>query len=254
MIGKLGVAAAVAMAGVWVSGALGGGYAREVARPQAEVMHALEDLDITQAPGAPGTDPSRSGGVRPVFRLSRTPGAMIWTVMSGDKVATRLIADFTAVDATHTKVTARVERGDAPDDLVSPAFRSRGVTLGLFGMVLEDELNALTKPPENVAGCAQLIQRMEDGEYAPTRSAAADGSLSSAMDQTAKTVIALNAVEGERRRLGCRDPNAGEFRSVRQAMRPADDLPIEAMRSDGVVIEPGKPMVDPSAAASGRRD
>lgn len=49
----------------YVSGGLGGGaYSREVGRPPAEVMDALADLDITAQPGSPGTDPSRSGGVR----------------------------------------------------------------------------------------------------------------------------------------------------------------------------------------------
>ena len=39
--------------------------------------------------------------------------------MSGAKVATRMIADLTLVDeGRRTKVTARVERGDAPVDLV----------------------------------------------------------------------------------------------------------------------------------------
>ena len=245
MIGKLGVAAAVMMGGVWASGVLGHGYTRTVARPQAEVMHALEDLDITQQPGAPGTDPSRSGGVKPIFQLSKTPNEMIWTVMSGDKVATRMIAELQAVDATHTEVTARVERGDAPDDLVSPAFRSKGVTLGLFGMALEGELNELTAPPENTAGCAELMDRFQEGEFAPRFKPEADRSLSSAMGQTAQTVMALNAVEGERRRLGCKDKPAGEFQSVREEMRPADDE--SATRSDGVKFEPGKPMVDPSA-------
>lgn len=47
-------------------------------RPPAEVMAALADLDITAQPGSPGTDPSRSGGVEPVFLLDRQPDRMIW--------------------------------------------------------------------------------------------------------------------------------------------------------------------------------
>lgn len=254
MIGKLGFAAAVAMGGVWMSGALGHGYARTVDRPQAEVMHALEDLDITRAPGAPGTDPARAGGVKPVFQLSRTPTEMIWTVMSGDKVATRMIADVVAVDATHTKVTARVERGDAPDDLVSPAFRSKGITMGLFGMVLEDELNELTAPPENVAGCAELMERFQNGEFAPPINRASEHSLAGAMGQTARTVMTLQAIEGERRRLGCKDSGGGEaFVPVSNEMRSAlDDLHAHAPRRDGVRFEPGKPMVDPIAPTAGQ--
>lgn len=249
MIWKLGALSVVAMGGVWASGVLGHGYTREVARSQGEVVEALAHLDITQQPGAPGTDPARAGGVTPVFRLTRTPNELVWTVMSGDKVATRMIADVEAVDATHAKVTARVERGDAPDDFVSPAFRSHGITMGLFGMALEDQLNQLTAPPEDVAGCAALMQRFRDGEFAPQPEYQIGRAQPSVMGQVAKTALALNAVEGERRRLGCRDAVPGAFRSVRQEMRPADPV----YRSDGVRIEPGKPMVDPDRAASGRR-
>lgn len=246
MIGRLGVAAALAMGGVWASGMLGHGYAREVARPQAEVMRALADLDITHQPGAPGTDPSRSGGVKPLFTLTRTPTEMIWTVMSGDKVATRMIAEIKLIDATHTEVTARVERGDAPDDLVSPAFRSKGITLGLFGLALEDELNALTAPPTDVAGCAELMQRFQEGGFAPAGATERPTSLSGAMGQTAKTVMALNAVDGERRRLGCKDNSGNAFEPVSQQMRAADDEPAGSTTRDGVRFEPGKPMIDPT--------
>lgn len=254
MLVKAGGAAALLIGGLYAGGVLGGGYAREVGRPQGEVMRALEDLDITAQPGAPGTDPARSGGVKPLFRLERTADSMTWIVMSGNQVATRMIADFKAIDSTHTKVTAHVERGDAPDDFVSPAFRSKGVTLGLFSMALEGELNELTGPATDVAGCERLMEGLQDRmtDAAVARYEAGErqpASLSAAMGDTARTVMTLHAVEGERRRLGCKDADPNSFTAPTQLMRAADDAP--AQTRDGVSFVPGKPMIDPSAPAAG---
>ncbi|WP_254557910.1 hypothetical protein, partial [Salmonella enterica] len=80
-------------------------------------------LDVRNEPGSPGTDPSRSGGVLPDFKLEREPGKMTWLVMAGDKVATRMIATLEPIkDGAATRIKASVERGDAPDDITSPAF------------------------------------------------------------------------------------------------------------------------------------
>jgi hypothetical protein len=50
--------------------------------------------------------------------------------MSRDKVVTTMIANFKSIDnGRQTQVTAPVERGNAPDDFVAPAFRSYGITL-----------------------------------------------------------------------------------------------------------------------------
>lgn len=109
-------------------------------------MCSLEDLDITVQPGAPGADSARAGGIRPVFRLSRTADSTTRTVMSGAQVATQMTAHVVPIDAGHSRVIAKVRRGDAPDDFVFPAFRSKGITLSLFSMALDGELDKLTRP------------------------------------------------------------------------------------------------------------
>src|SRR5689334_8219180 len=120
MFGKafVGIGAMVAI-GAYLNGAFSGSYARVVGAPPEEVRTALEDLDIREAPGEPATDPMRSGGVAPTFLLSQQGDDMVWTVMSRDDVAVRLIAHLEPIDGgKRTKVTASVERGDAPDDFV----------------------------------------------------------------------------------------------------------------------------------------
>src|ERR1700760_2036272 len=54
----------------------GNGYSHIVDKPQADVVAALEDLDITKQPGNPGTDPSASGGVAPEIRLEKAADHM----------------------------------------------------------------------------------------------------------------------------------------------------------------------------------
>lgn len=162
-----GLLAPVALGGLYFGGALTSGYAREVDQPPAAVMAALADLDIRNVPGEPGTDPSRAGGVPPVFRTERGEGRIDFTVLSRDQVATRMTAFVEPLDGgRRTRVTAEVERGDAPDEFVSPAFRSEGLTLGLFAVALESELGALTAPPRaSEATCRAVMARLEaDGE------------------------------------------------------------------------------------------
>ena len=117
----LGLLAVVLSGCSWI----GNGYSHVVDRPQSEVVAALEDLDISAQPGNPGTDPSRSGGVKPDIRLEKASDHMTWWVMAGDKVATIMTVTFEQLDGgKRTRVTTSVKRGDAPDDIVSPAFRS----------------------------------------------------------------------------------------------------------------------------------
>jgi hypothetical protein len=233
----------------YVSGGLAGGaYSREVERPPAEVMAALADLDITAQPGSPGTDPSRSGGVQPVFRLERSGDRMTWTVMSGEQVAVRMIALVEPVrDGKHSRVTASVERGDAPDDVVSPAFRSEGITMGLFGMALEGELNRLTAPPPaDQARCDALMAEFEAGNMAAGFAERPDN-LTEAVGNTAKIAVRLHAMEAELRRNGCPTEPSRDFVEVSDEMSnggqggqaPIADIPVE-----GISFEPGKPMVD----------
>lgn len=213
--------AALLFAGGYVAGAFGPQpYSRKVGRPPAEVAAGLESLDITAQPGAPGTDPARSGGIAPLFRLEKANGRLTWYVMSGDKVATAMTATLTPVDQGRaTLVKASVERGDAPDDFVSPAFRSEGLTLGLFAMALEGELNDLVAPPRaDPATCARMLDRFTEANLS-NGSLQEPEDLRGAISGTAKTVMRLHAMEAELRRAGCpTDGKDGEFRSVSSQM------------------------------------
>lgn len=246
MLKGFGFLGTVAIGGLAFSGMAGGSYSREVDRPMPEVMAALEDLDIREQPGQPGTDPSRSGGIMPLFLLERSADSMTWKVMSGDKVATSMTVFLEPIDGgRRTLVTTDVERGDAPDDFVSPAFRSEGLTFSLFSMAVEAELNELTLPSGDPATCRELIERFESGAFASAD--AQPGDLSSAMGQTAGTAIKLHAFEAELRRNGCNtDRPAGEFRPVMSEMTvgPNPLASGPSSRESDVSFEAGKPMVN----------
>ncbi|RZI74482.1 MAG: hypothetical protein EOP13_08540 [Pseudomonas sp.] len=184
-------------------GAFDKGYTRDVERPRAQVMAALEDLDITAEPGAPGT--TAVNGIKPLFRLEKAADHMTWYVMSGEKVATAMTASFEPYDdGRKTRVRASVKRGDAPDDFVSPAFRSTGITMGLFGMAIEGELDKLTLPPL-AAGPERCRELMAD--FAAANGIAGAGkepaNLSQAIGNTSRTVMRLHAMKAELRRNGC---------------------------------------------------
>ena len=233
-----GIMAPVVLGGIWFTGVVGGGYSRDVDRPPTQVMRALADLDITDQPGRPGTDPSQSGGVRPLFRTERGDNEISFLVMSGDKVATRMTAHLEPLDGgRRTRVTASVERGDAPDDFVSPAFRSRGVTLGLFAIVLEHELDELTAPPrKSRAECQELAQQL--------LLANAPGGERS-MAQGARSIMAVQAVAAELRRQGCPlGSGGGDFEPVSSVMDGGGAA--NGGRRGEVNFEAGRPMVDVS--------
>jgi len=209
---------AVLLLGAYLFGVFDPSFSREVGRPPNEVMASLADLDIREQPGSPGTDPSASGGVLPVFRLERGPDTMTWVVMSGDQVATRMIAKFTPEDqGRKTLVSASVERGDAPDDFVSPAFRSKGITMGLFAMALEAELNELTLPASDPEKCKELFAKL--GEERPTEDALHQDDLKDAMGDMAIATMRLQAQEAELRRRGCNTNPDPAFHSVQSKMR-----------------------------------
>jgi hypothetical protein len=238
----------VALGGAWFGGVLGGGYSRDVDRPPAQVMAALADLDVRGQPGAPGTDPSRSGGVRPLFRTERGENEISFVVMSGDKVATRMIAHLEPLDGgARTRVTAEVRRGDAPDDFVSPAFRSTGTTMGLFAMALEGELNELTLPAarKSQAECQELERNLLEANAPADGPGAEPQNLRQAVGNGARTILTLHAVEAELRRQGCStNGGGGGFQPVSNAMGSGGGPGAPAQ--PGTSFAPGQPMIDVS--------
>lgn len=249
MFRTIAVAAPVLLGGWYLFGG-SSGYSRVVDRPPEEVAAALEDLDIREQPGSPGTDASRSGGVMPLFSHARTADGMTWTVMSGKDVAVTMTAHLTPVDGgKRTKVTATVARGNSPDDFTSPAFRSTGITMGLFGMALESELDELTAPPRDEAGCAALQERFESGAYASPDMQEQTG-LKDAIGDVAATSAKLAALQAEAHRLGCVQPGARSdaFKPVSNRMGTGapEMRPSQPGSRDGVSFKPGAPMVDPN--------
>ncbi|MDB5678779.1 MAG: hypothetical protein JWM94_1781 [Sphingomonas bacterium] len=205
----------------------GNGYSHVVDKPQSEVVAALEDLDITAQPGNPGTDPKASGGTLPDIRLEKAADHMTWWVMSGDKVAISMTANFEPLDGgKRTRVTTSVARGDAPDDSVSPAFRSVGITSGLFSLAVEGELNKLTDGPRASAeDCREMIEKWrEAGEAeAEMRPQERPQNLSQAIGEGARNTIKLQAMADALRRRGCPTGGGGAFAPVSSEMKPADD-------------------------------
>jgi len=240
----------VAFGGVYFAGGFESPFSRDVARPQAEVMSALADLDIRKQPGAPGTDASLSGGVPSLFKLERGSNSMTWLVMSGDQVAMRMIASFEPInDGKGTRVVTSVGRGDAPDDIVSPAFRSEAVTLGLFSVAVDDELTRLTrKHAPSTVDCVRLYNTLIKS-HAPASASSRPTELKQAVAGVAKTTLMLTAVDGELRRNGCDN----HFNSGRSGLVEPDAATAEYLANpDGyrsstqpeVSFEPGKPMID----------
>ena len=230
----------VAVPAAYLMGAFGGGgIDRVVGASPAQVRTALMDLDIRNAPGEPAIDSMRSGGVEPTFQLTQEGDDMVWTVMSGKDVAVRMIAHLEPVEGgSKTRVTADVQRGNAPDDFVAPAFRSKGITLGLFSIVLEDELDDLVRPADASAETCQKIRDefTNSGPMQEERGFAA----------VAKIGLKLSALESRLKAAGC-DTGFGKFEKVSNQIS-ADHLsaPIVAERehSGAVSFEAGKPMVD----------
>jgi hypothetical protein len=222
---------------LYFGGFLGSGYSRDVERPMPEVMAALETLDVRNEPGSPGTDPSRSGGVTPDFKLEREPGRMTWLVMAGNKVATRMIATLEPIrDGAATRIHASVKRGDAPDDITSPAFRSEKITLALFAGALETQVKKLTLGWN--AHCEELMADFMNGGSAGPDDRS---SLGAAIGGTSRDIMRLGAFDTKLRAAGC-DPDQRSKNAPPITPSMRDETPSR----DGVRFEPGKPMTDPT--------
>jgi hypothetical protein len=239
-----GVLAPVVLGGVYFAGGFTSAYSRDVGKPQAEVMSALADLDITEQPGAPGTDPSMSGGVRPLFKLERGTDSMTWFVMSGDKVAMRMVASFEPLEGgAQTRVRTSVSRGDAPEEFVSPAFRSTSVTLGLFSAAVEGELNGLTRTrTASDAECRELYEKLMGGNSPEDRMRQMQDSEQRGVGAVINISGKLRAVRAELERNGCDTSMAATNRRIKAMQNESASAGSPAQPE--VSFEPGKPMID----------
>ena len=232
----------VAVPTAYFMGAFGAGsFDRTVAASPSDVRSALMDLDVRKAPGAPGTDITRSGGVQPLFQLTQEGNDMVWTVMSGKDVAVRMIAHLEPLEGgTKTRVTAEVQRGNAPDDSRSPAFRSEGITLGLFSVVLEDELDELVRPKTGItkAECQALFEKLMAAN-------APEGGHQSGFAGVARTAMTLSAVEQELKAKGCDTGFKDDFEQPTELLTEGGGAPPPIVRDQkDVSFKPGQPMVD----------
>ncbi len=232
--------APVALGGWYVTSGSAATFSQEVDKTPEQVLAAIADLDVRRQPGSPGTDPAASGGIPSDFRIERTAEGITFVVMSGNQVATRMIARLEPLDGgRRTRVTAEVVRGDAPDERIAPAFRSNGTTLGLFSAALRDELDDLISPPRKSREECNELERQLLEANAP-----------GANENPLRMIRLMHGVERELRRQGCdtsgRDRGGGDrFEGARSVMR---DMPAAAPASPapaaGTNFRPGQPMVD----------
>ncbi|HEV7660222.1 MAG TPA: hypothetical protein VGO55_10285 [Allosphingosinicella sp.] len=240
--------APVALGGWYVTNGSGGGggFSQEVDKTPQQVIAQISDLDIRRQPGAPGLNPAASGGAPSSFRTERTAEGITFVVMSGNQVATRMIARLEPLDGgRRTRVTAEVVRGDAPDELIPPAFRSTGTTLGLFSAALRDELGTANSPPRrSLEECRQLEIQLLDSNP-PT-------------DSGLEAMRAIHRMSRELQSQGCNPGEAVRLNGPTQA--PSARMgaaPPHAARGvpppPSPSFEPGRPMVDVRAGPDVRR-
>lgn len=219
-------------------------YQRVVEAAPGKVASALVGLDIRKAPGEPGTDPMRSGDVPSMFSAAIEGDGVVWTVTNGGEVAVRLLAHLEPVAGGRTRVTLDYQRGSAPDDHIAPAFRSRGVTMGLLAMMVEERLDTLVNPPGKwTAKCDAIMQRFEEEGMASSQfhGAPEPANLKQAFGQTARTGMRLAALDKELKTAGCPTGFQGDFKPVSNVMGEAPPIPAvrPADASDAT-----RPMVD----------
>lgn len=132
--------------------------------------------------------------------------------MSRNQVATRLTAKVSRRWLGGSTISAEVQRGDAPDEYTSPAFRSHTITLMLFRNALKEELSLIGSVgwgPE----CNQLRDDMQ------------------AVEPPMTNPVQMIMFDRKLRSKGC-DPNAApkEFRIASNKLRP---LPTESVSGGG---------------------
>lgn len=192
MVVKFGVLGITAAATGLYFGGVFETYPRVVDGSPAAVMASLADLDLREIPGGPGSTAEAAGGIKPRFQLGRAPNKLEWTVYSGTQVATRMTATFEPVDGgRRTRIVASVERGDAPDNRISPAFRSTGTTLGLFQTALDTEITEMTAPGWG-EHCDELHDKLfPQGDAGPVTTGALDA------------IARLQSAQAELKAAGC---------------------------------------------------
>ena len=114
--------------------------------PPRQALEGLAMLDIRKQPGSPGTRAEAAGGVLPKFRRTLKGQTIRWDVLSGEEVAVSLTATGTAGWLYGSYIKANVARGTAPEERLSPAFRSEALTLGLFKSAIADSLDLIGSP------------------------------------------------------------------------------------------------------------
>lgn len=245
MLRESGVAVVIVALGAWATGMLGGGYSRTVDRPPAEVAAAIADLDIRQAPGSPGTDMLASGGELPTFSVETAPDHVSYVVMAHGQVAMTMTAWLKPVDGgTRTKVTASVARGPAPDDYVSPAFRSNGITMGLFAAQLEGEIDKLVFPPGKwTAECDAIVARFEASNGGPFGDDRGSGSLTQAIGGTARMAMKLGQYDKELKAAHCPQPDSG-FRPVSAQLTDSGSPPMPPLEVRPTPADSTRPATD----------
>lgn len=213
-------------------------YHRVVNAAPDKVASALVGLDIREAPGEPGTDPMRSADIPSMFSAAVEGDGVVWTVTNGGEVAVRLLAHLEPVDGGKTKVTLDYERGSAPDDHVAPAFRSRGITMGLLAMMVEERLDKLTMPPKKwTAKCDAIMAEFEGaGDFGAPEPA----NLKQAIGRTARNGMRLSALDKELKAAGCPTGFPGEFKPVKSEMDESPPMPAPPPAT----ADATRPMVD----------
>lgn len=223
---SFGLMAPVAFGGLYFAGALGGDYSRDIGQPMEQVMDAVADADLRNQPGSPGTDANQSSGVLPLFSSARSGNNIVWTVRSGDKIAMTMTANFAPIrEGQGTRITTSVASGDANPDFVSPLFRSKALTTGLFTAMIESELNELTAATSRqAAGSAP--------EASGTERRTLGGGIS--------TVMNVHAMHGEYQRTGKMPDPIGDMIALEEARSDEDSPEVPG----SVTFKPGQPMVD----------
>jgi len=237
MLKSVGLVAAGVVGSLYASGAFDT-YPRTVDGSPEAVMAELADLDIREQPGAPGSTAESAGGIKPVFRVIRGRNRIDWVVLSGAEVATTMTATFEPVgDGTETRIAAFVTRGDAPDERTSPAFRSEGLTLGLFEAALDSEIAEMLAPgdwgPECDAIQEELMLELEPhGEAMATADSVTEGIVA-----VGGAAAGLAQVRRELIARGC-NPDAPNPRAGPDGFAPVSD---EMGRGGGGSADYGSP-------------